>query len=80
VVFTFYKGFFGKIVQRLSMKIQVHRSLKKSFLWKDDKYETVTVDSGYKIYMKLHVRNISRTDFMEYRSAAWHGHCKKYKK
>jgi hypothetical protein len=54
------------------MKIQLHRLLKKSFLWIDDKYETVTVDSGYKIYMKLHVRNISRTDFMEYRSEACH--------
>ncbi len=38
------------------------------------------MDSGYKIYMKLHVRNVSRTDFMEYRSAACHVHCKNYSK
>ena len=33
----------------------------------DDKYEAVTVDSGYKIYMKLHIRNVTKHDFMEYR-------------
>jgi hypothetical protein len=35
----------------------------------DSKYEAVSVDSGYKVYMKLHIRNITKEDFMEYRSA-----------
>ena len=48
--------------------LQKSRVHKEPVLCLDDKYETVTVDSGYKIYMKLHIRNISRTDYMEYRS------------
>ena len=33
----------------------------------DDKHEIVTVDTGYKVYMKLHIRNIARTDITECR-------------
>ena len=33
----------------------------------DAKYEAVTVDTGYKIYMKLRIRNVTEDDFMEYR-------------
>ena len=33
----------------------------------DDKYEAVSVDSGYKVFMKLHIRNATKRDFMEYR-------------
>ena len=33
----------------------------------DDKHEIVTVDTGYKVYMKLHIRNIARADITEYR-------------
>ena len=38
-----------------------------SILILDDKYEVVTVDSGYKVFMKLHIRNITKWDFIEYR-------------
>ena len=27
----------------------------------------MTVDTGYKVYMKLHIRNIARADITEYR-------------
>ena len=33
----------------------------------DDKHEIVTVDTGYKVYMKLHIRKIARDDITEYR-------------
>ena len=33
----------------------------------DDKYEVVTVDTGYKVYMKLHIKNIVSDDIAEYR-------------
>ena len=33
----------------------------------DDKYEVVTVDTGYKVYMKLHIKNIVSADIAEYR-------------
>ena len=36
----------------------------------DDKHEIVTVDTGYKVYMKLHIRNIARADITEYRCVA----------
>merc|ERR1719250_588723 len=36
----------------------------------NDKYEVVTVDSGYKVFMKLHIRNITKWDFIEYRCVA----------
>ena len=35
-----------------------------------DKYETKTVKSGYKVYMKLRIRNVQKEDFMEYRCVA----------
>ena len=34
------------------------------------KYETKTVKSGYKVYMKLRIRNVQPEDFMEYRCVA----------
>ena len=36
----------------------------------DDKYESIIVDSGYKVYMKLRIRNVTKADFMEYRCLA----------
>ena len=36
----------------------------------DDKHEIVTVDTGYKVYMKLHIRHIARADIAEYRCVA----------
>ena len=36
----------------------------------DDKHEIVTVDTGYKVYMKLHIKNIKRSDIAEYRCVA----------
>ncbi|XP_059082236.1 neurotrimin-like isoform X2 [Tigriopus californicus] len=35
-----------------------------------NKYESLIVDSGYKVYMKLRIRNVSKTDFMEYKCVA----------
>eukprot|EP00095_Tigriopus_kingsejongensis_P007580 snap_masked-scaffold506_size152672-processed-gene-0.3 protein:Tk07580 transcript:snap_masked-scaffold506_size152672-processed-gene-0.3-mRNA-1 annotation:"PREDICTED: uncharacterized protein LOC102656402" len=35
-----------------------------------DKYESLIVDSGYKVYMKLRIRNVSKEDFMEYKCVA----------
>ena len=34
------------------------------------KYETVTVVSGYKVYMKLRIRNVNEIDFMQYKCVA----------
>ena len=34
------------------------------------KYETLTVVSGYKVYMKLRIRNVERIDFMQYKCVA----------
>ena len=34
------------------------------------KYETVTVVSAYKVYMKLHIRNVKEIDFMQYKCVA----------
>ncbi len=36
----------------------------------DEKYETLMVENGYKAYMKLRIRNISRDDFAEYKCEA----------
>ena len=38
-----------------------------NLLCSDDKYEVVTVDTGYKVYMKLHIKNIVSADITEYR-------------
>ncbi len=38
--------------------------------WPDDKYETLIVESGYKAYMKLRIRNVTREDFAEYKCVA----------
>ena len=38
-----------------------------SFLFPGEKYETLIVDSGYKVYMKLRIRNVAKEDFMEYK-------------
>ncbi|XP_071749455.1 neurotrimin isoform X2 [Lepeophtheirus salmonis] len=35
-----------------------------------DKYETLIVDSGYKVYMKLTIKNISKEDYLEYKCVA----------
>ena len=35
-----------------------------------EKYETKTIKSGYKVYMKLRIRNVEPQDFMEYRCVA----------
>lgn len=35
-----------------------------------DKYESLIVESGYKVYMKLRIRNVSKEDFMEYKCLA----------
>jgi len=43
---------------------------KGAMLVSNDKYEAVSVDSGYKVFMKLHIRNVSKADFMEYRCVA----------
>ncbi|XP_023345178.1 lachesin [Eurytemora carolleeae] len=43
---------------------------KGAMLVSNDKYEAITVDTGYKIYMKLHIRNITKADFIEYRCVA----------
>merc|ERR1712192_126497 len=43
---------------------------KGAMLVSNSKYEAVSVDSGYKVYMKLHIRNITKEDFMEYRCVA----------
>ena len=40
------------------------------FQFSGDKYETKTVKSGYKVYMKLRIRNVQKEDFMEYRCVA----------
>ena len=54
-----------KIVCDLQLK---SHSLKPNlFTCSGDKYETVMVDSGYKIYMKLHIRNITNTDLIQYK-------------
>ena len=36
----------------------------------DNKHEIVTVDTGYKVYMKLHIKNIQKADITEYRCVA----------
>ena len=36
----------------------------------DEKYETLTVVSGYKVYMKLRIRKVARRDFMQYKCIA----------
>ena len=49
----------------------------------DAKYEAVTVDTGYKIYMKLRIRNVTEDDFMEYRLVVVFFHsvlCQNYNK
>jgi len=43
---------------------------KGAMLVSNDKYEAVSVDSGYKVFMKLHIRNATKRDFMEYRCVA----------
>jgi len=43
---------------------------KGAMLVSNEKYEAVSVDSGYKVFMKLHIRNITKKDFMEYRCVA----------
>merc|ERR1712013_945792 len=43
---------------------------KGAMLVSNDKYEVVTVDSGYKVFMKLHIKNITKRDFIEYRCVA----------
>jgi len=43
---------------------------KGAMLVSNSKYEAVSVDNGYKVFMKLHIRNISASDFMEYRCVA----------
>ena len=35
-----------------------------------EKYETLIVDSGYKVYMKLRIRNVTKRDFMDYKCVA----------
>ena len=43
----------------------------KEFLtFEGSKYETKTIKSGYKVYMKLRIRNVQPEDFMEYRCVA----------
>jgi hypothetical protein len=39
-------------------------------LFTGSKYETLIVDSGYKVYMKLRIRNVSQNDFMQYKCVA----------
>merc|ERR1719410_1520099 len=41
-----------------------------AMLQSNDKHEIVTVDTGYKVYMKLHIRHIARADISEYRCVA----------
>jgi hypothetical protein len=36
----------------------------------DSKYETLIVDSSYKVYMKLRIRNVTKEDFMQYKCVA----------
>ena len=36
----------------------------------DSKYETLIVDSSYKVYMKLRIRNVTKDDFMQYKCVA----------
>jgi len=43
---------------------------KGAMLVSNEKYEVVTVDSGYKVFMKLHIRNVTKWDFIEYRCVA----------
>jgi len=43
---------------------------KGAMLQSNDKHEIVTVDTGYKVYMKLHIKNIKRSDIAEYRCVA----------
>merc|ERR1719410_2179997 len=43
---------------------------KGAMLQSNDKHEIVTVDTGYKVYMKLHIRHIARADIAEYRCVA----------
>jgi len=43
---------------------------KGAMLVSNEKYEAVSVDSGYKVFMKLHIRNVTKRDFMEYRCVA----------
>ena len=38
-----------------------------NWMYLDDKYEVVMVDTGYKVYMKLHIKNIVSADITEYR-------------
>ena len=41
------------------------------FFWlTDEKYETLTVVSAYKVYMKLRIRKVAREDFMQYKCIA----------
>lgn len=43
---------------------------KGAMLVSDHKYEAVSVESAYKVYMKLHIRNVTKKDYMEYRCVA----------
>ena len=39
-------------------------------IFSGEKYETLIVDSGYKVYMKLRIRNVTENDFLEYKCVA----------
>jgi hypothetical protein len=43
---------------------------KGAMLVSDHKYEAVSVESAYKVYMTLHIRNVTKNDYMEYRCVA----------
>jgi len=43
---------------------------KGAMIQSNNKHEIVTVDTGYKVYMKLHIKNIQKSDITEYRCVA----------
>merc|ERR1719300_594641 len=43
---------------------------KGAMIQSNNKHEIVTVDTGYKVYMKLHIKNIQKADITEYRCVA----------
>ena len=48
----------------------MYHSLISLFSTLGEKYETLTVVSGYKVYMKLRIRNVNEIDFMQYKCVA----------
>ena len=59
-----------ELCNKLGILRYIFNNFSCHFQFSGDKYETKTVKSGYKVYMKLRIRNVQKEDFMEYRCVA----------